>query len=371
MDLRILAAADLHLGMRFAQYPGPQAELAEARFGALEQLVAQANRADCRLLLIAGDLFDLLTLPQREIHRAADLLNGFQGEAAAVLPGNHDYSTGAAGSLWRNFRERAGGRVLLLDQPQVYDLRPYGLEARLYPAPCTSKHSRTHALGWLETLRGRREEEGLRIGVAHGAVEGFSPDTQGVYYPMRRAELEAAGLDFWVVGHTHRPHPEAATSTGETLFIPGTPEPDGFDCRHTGGAWLLSVDGQRQVQARRLATGTYRFRRETVELTGDTEQALTRFQTPEYARTLLRLSLTGLVTAEVLRDVRAEVERLGRTLPWVQADESGLAERIDAERVEAEFVRGSFSYLLLQRLLSAGETEALQLAYALLREARG
>lgn len=367
MDLRILACADLHLGMGFAQYPELQERLTEARFAALERLVALANTEACGLLLIAGDLFDLLSLPPRVVHRAADILNGFQGGAAAVLPGNHDYFAG--GSLWKGFRERAGGRILLLEEPRVYDLRPLGLEAFLYPAPCTSKHSRSHALGWLQAGGVRRGEGGLHVGVAHGAVEGISPDLQGRYYPMQPAELEAAGLDFWVVGHTHRSHPEGPVE-GAGLFIPGTPEPDGFDCQHPGSAWLLEAGSGRPVKARRLDTGTFRFRQETLEPGEEPEAALASLSSPESARTLLRLSLRGLLSAEGLRRCRVEVERLRSAFAWVQTDENGLAERITPERLEAEFVRGSFSYLLLERLLRDGSHEALRQAYELVREAR-
>ena len=122
MELRILATADLHLGMRFAGYPELQADLAEARFSALERLVAQGNARECRLLIVAGDLFHRLGLPQRDIQRAADALNEFHGEAVAVLPGNHDYYAGDAGSLWKSFREKAGDRVLLLTEPHPYEL---------------------------------------------------------------------------------------------------------------------------------------------------------------------------------------------------------------------------------------------------------
>jgi len=378
MELRILATADLHLGMRFAGYPDLQARLTEARFATLEALVARGNAEGCRLLLVVGDLFHRVSLPQREILRAADALNGFQGEAVAVLPGNHDYYSGAAGSLWRSFRERAGDRVLLLAEPRVYDLAHYGLGVRLFPGPCTSKHSRTHALGWLAALPSggvqpakggvQAAAGGLAIGVAHGAIEGISPDAQGEYYPMRRAELDACGLDFWVVGHTHRPPTDADGS----LFIPGTPEPDGFDCRHAGSALLLEIAAGR-VRAERLDMGTFRFRRETLELAEeeDAGAAFARFHTPQYANTLLRLTLRGLLGAEGLRRAHEEVRRLEQALPWVQTDDGELAERITPERVEAEFARGSFSWLLLRRLLEAGDPEALEQAYALIREVRG
>jgi exonuclease SbcD len=372
MALRILATADLHLGMRFGGYPELQGRLAEARFAALEGLVARANTEGCGLLIVAGDLFHRASLPQREIQRAADALNGFEGQVAAVLPGNHDYYTGQTGSLWKSFREKAGDRVLLLAEPRVYDLEHFGLAARLYPGPCTAKHSREHALGWLAggavTSSAQVAEGNLAIGVAHGAVEGLSPDAQGEYYRMRRAELESAGLDFWIVGHTHRPLTDGDTR----LFIPGTPEPDGFDCAHEGGVLLLEAAGGK-VRARRLDTGAFRFRRETLDLAEGQEPAaaLARFRAPEYANTLLRLTLRGLLDAEALAAAREEASRLRQVVAWLEADDTELAERITPERVEAEFTRGSFSWLLLKRLLEQGDPEALHQAYALLREVRG
>jgi len=381
MELRILATADLHLGMRFGGYPELQADLTEARFSALERLVAQGNGRECRLLIVAGDLFHRLNLPQRDIQRAADALNEFHGEAVAVLPGNHDYYTGDSGSLWKNFRDRADGHVLLLTEPRAYDLADYNLPVRLYPGPCTSKHSRENALGWLAAEDGVKRKDGaLRIGVAHGSLDGVSPDTQGEYYPMRLAELQSYGLDLWVLGHTHRP-PAAdglRPDADACLFIPGTPEPDGFDCEHAGSALLLRLE-HGKVRAERLDTGTYRFRRETLEVAAEEPEAgrrppsaaFARYFDAEYERTLLRLTLRGSLDAEALRRVRAEVDRLKRTIPWLETDDAELRERITAEKVEGEFARGSFSWLLLRRLLEAGETEALEQAYELIREVRG
>ena len=47
MAMKILAAADLHLGMKFSGYPEVQAQLSGARFTALKRLIETANREDC------------------------------------------------------------------------------------------------------------------------------------------------------------------------------------------------------------------------------------------------------------------------------------------------------------------------------------
>ena len=84
--------------------------------------MALGNEHECRLLIVAGDLFDRLSLPLRDIQRAADALNAFHGEAVAVLPGNHDCYSGGSGSLWKSFQERAADHVLLLVEPRPYEL---------------------------------------------------------------------------------------------------------------------------------------------------------------------------------------------------------------------------------------------------------
>jgi DNA repair exonuclease SbcCD nuclease subunit len=378
MNLKILATADLHLGMRFAAYPEVQEALSAARYQTLENLVARADQEGCGLLVVAGDLFHRLTLPQREIRRTAEILAGFQGQAVAILPGNHDFLAGPDSPLWRGFREALekakADRVLILDRPERMDLESFGLPVALYPAPCASKHGRESNVAW---IRGSdpdshpEEAEVLRLGIAHGSIEGLSPDSQGEYFPLKRSDLESAGLDLWIVGHTHRRHPEGEAGRS-WLLVPGTPEPDGFDCLHEGGAWLVDVSGRKQVRRRRLTTGRYRFRREQLELDDSRSPAasLEAFRSPEYERTLLRLELRGRLSRERMEELRGALPRLREHLPWVEIDDGALAEKITASVIADEFPAGSFSFRLLNRLRQAEDAEALQAAYDLLLEAR-
>jgi DNA repair exonuclease SbcCD nuclease subunit len=378
MDLSLLATSDLHLGMRFAAYPAVQERLSAARFAALERLVEIADREGCALLVVAGDLFHRLTLSPREIRSAAEILAGFQGSVAAILPGNHDFLAGPASPLWKSFRESLeavkADRVLLLDRPQRFDLAPFGVPVHLYAAPCTSKHGHENAIGWVREQvpsAGPRDPEVLHLGVAHGSIEGLSPDAQGEYFPMKRGELQEAGLDLWVVGHTHRQHPERDDGA-ERILVPGTPEPDGFDCSHGGAAWLVRVTGDRQISRRSIPTGRYRFRRLELPLEEEVDPALLagRFEAPEYTDTLLRLELRGRLSPERRRDVLEALAGLGEKLPWVEVDDSGLSELITRDTISGEFPQGSFGERLLSRLLEGEDQEGLQAAYDLLQEAK-
>ncbi len=367
--MRILLCSDLHLGMKFAGYPDVQERLVEVRFTCLERIVAAANEARCDLLVIAGDLFERVTVARRDVQRAAAALRGFQGRLAAVLPGNHDY-VAPDDELWPRFRDACGDSVLVLDQPRPYPLGHFDLDACLYPGPCTTKHSDANAIGW---VRAASTEPVVRhrIGVAHGAVEGQSPDQDGLYFPMSLRELAEAGMHLWLLGHTHLRFP-AIPGARDTLFCAGTPEPDGFDCRHEGQSWLLDLDEQNAVSARVLRTGQLRFREEVVDVrqASDLDKAARLAEGPESTGTILRLHLKGKVPREILASVGDLRARMAQGLLHLDLRSDALQEEITRDAIDRSYPSGSFPHTLLVRLAERGDQDALEAASELLAEMR-
>jgi hypothetical protein len=367
VPLTVFATSDLHLGMKFAGLPDVQAELTEARFACLGRLVAAANERRADLLLVAGDLFHQVTVVKRDVLRAAQVLRAFEGRLAAVLPGNHDHLSPGQDPLWPMFREACGDRVLVLDEPRAYPLAHYDLDACLYPGPCRTVHSSTNAIGWVRAA-GRNPGSRHHVGVAHGSLAGVSPDLDQNYYPMREAELAGAGLDLWVLGHTHLRYPERP-GRASRVFLPGTPEPDGYDCAHGGTAWLLRL-GDDGVEADPLETGAHRFvHEELASATAANLAALVcRHAGTEAAREVLKVRLSGRIAREE-RSALAETERTlrGRLL-HLDWDDAGVRERIDRGVIDAEYAAGSFPHRLLSSLLD--DPEALEIAHEALEGAR-
>lgn len=371
MPLKILHTADIHLGMKFAGYPEISEQLQEARFQTLERLVSTANREKCDLLAVAGDLFNTVSVSKTIITRAAHILSGFEGQYCLVLPGNHDYAGPDPGGLWGVFRGQAGDNVLVTDQAQCYPLEVHDRGLQVYPAPCQAKHSALPATGWIKELGLPAESPDWRLGLAHGSLEGVSPDQQGQYYPMRRADLESLPLDVWLLGHTHITYP-AKPGSRDRVYNPGTPEPDGLDCGHGGHAFILTLQEDRTIQSRLLDTGTYRFYdiqtevRSAQDLAGLEQQ----YSGTEYQASVLRLTLSGVLNREEYRGLPAlEAALRSRVLHLLWHSEA-VTEKIDQARIAAEFTQGSFPSLLLEELLRAQDDEALQTAYELLQEAR-
>jgi exonuclease SbcD len=367
VPLSILATSDLHLGMKFAGLPDVQAVLAEARFACLERLVAAANERGADILLVAGDLFHRVTVAKRDVLRAAKALRAFEGRLAVVLPGNHDHLSPGQDPLWPAFREACGDRVLVLDEPRPYPLAHYDLDACLYPGPCRSLHSVVNAIGWVKAA-GRHAGSRHHIGVAHGSLAGVSPDLDQSYYPMRETELIAAGPDLWVIGHTHLRHPERP-GRASRVFLPGTPEPDGYDCAHGGTAWLLRLDGA-DVGAEPLQTGAYRFVHEELSAASapDLAALAARHAGPDAAREVLKVRLSGRIGREergLLGDAGRNLRGRVLHLDW---DDAGVRERIDLGAIDAGYAAGSFPHRLLSSLLD--DPEALEIAHEMLEGAR-
>ncbi len=373
MPLQFLHTADLHLGMTFKNrdYPDEVREqLVEARFETLSELVERANKERCHLIIIAGDLFHRANVASAVIKRTVEILSRFQG-CVAILPGNHDYYE-PYGSLWSEFKERAPEELVLLTERKPYSLSEYGIEAVLYPAPCDAKHSSTNRLDWIKNLADKPRGK-WHVAVAHGAVKGISPDFGSQYYPMQETELAALNLDHVCLGHTHVSYPDQKDAENKTFLYCGTPEPDGFDCHHTGRAWITEIDESGQSYSRLLETGRFCFLEidKQVQAREDLEALQKELSGhTDGKQTLVKLKLSGTLPEEDYNARYAIYTSLHEKLFYLEIDDSELVVEITPAVIAAHYPEGSFPYRLLNRLAKKGDPEALQTAYRLVEEVK-
>lgn len=372
MSLKLLHTADLHLGMTYnhRNYPeGLRRKLVEARYETLEKLVESANREQCRLLIVAGDLFHRANIARVDIIRTVKIFSRFEGGCVAVLPGNHDFYDPFS-VLWKEFRESAFDGMVLLSEAAPYSLHEYAIDAVLYAAPCHRRHSAENSLGWIRALDVKPPGK-WHIGVAHGSVEGVSPDFDQLYFPMAAAEFAAAGLDHWCLGHTHNRYPDLKEAENSPFLFSGTPEPDGFDCKHGGCAWVTVLEEEGSAVSRSLDTGRFRFREMQRELRGAADLAQLKNELLQYGEhTLVRLRLSGVLPEEEYRSRAHWLSELREKLDYLEEDDTGLSVELTPEFVAARFADRSFPHRLLTRLIEKEDREALQLAYRLIGEVK-
>ena len=372
MSLRIFHTADVHLGMKFTRgYPASvQEALQDARFRTLERMVEMANEHRCQLFVVAGDLFHRQGIPRKDVIRTAAILRKFQGAALLLLPGNHDFYSGSNSLLWKTMEEHLPETALVLSEPRVYPLQEFDLDVHVYPAPCTAKHSPQNQLGWMKNIQ---PDDGVpfHIGIAHGSLQGFSPDFDERYYPMTPAELEEIPVQVWLLGHTHQRFPAEEEGRGQRIFFPATPEPDGFDCTHSGSAWLLELEDDGTVHYRALTTGQYRFQQISIDLSQfpDMRTVRERLRSVDSTNTLLQLRFIGRIPDEQFQELHELIGELEKEFFYLQVDTAGLLRKITREDIDREFVEGSFPHRLLTALSEEDEL-ALQLAYEMIQEVR-
>ncbi len=374
--IRIIHTADNHIGLGFSSRGYSEhvrQQLIEERFQALGRVVDEANRRRTHFLIVAGDLFDRLDVSRKDVERTARVLNGFEGIHVVVLPGNHDFYDSGRRSLWEWFSGAMHEhRLILLNTPAVVRVQVDDRQVALYPGPCTSRTSAQHAIGWVATQT--KDPDSVNIGIAHGSVPGISPDTEDRYFQMTPEELRDAGVDVWLLGHTHARYPDGVRGDGSTFFVPATHTPDGFDCAHEGYVWFLEIDDAKSVSAESLRTGVWRFLRWEIDIR--TEDALDTLEQKLLAfdpsRTLLKLTLRGRLPAEGKARIAALRNSLTGRLAFAEVSDVDVGLNIDRAYIDRTFSAHSLPHLLLTSLAENPEDDlALQLAHDLIREARG
>jgi DNA repair exonuclease SbcCD nuclease subunit len=373
MAIRIFHTSDVHIGLKFTRGYSEKVRqgLVDARLETLGRMVGLANDENCDLFVVAGDLFENLRVGKAVVRTAAEALKRFEG-LVVVLPGNHDYIQESDDPVWPVFEDALGEGQLVLKESRPYDLEPHGVKAIVYPGVCVSRHSAQNAIGWVAS---EAEAAGgtVRIGIAHGSLEGLSPDFNKDYYPMGKAELEASGMDVWLLGHTHIRYPDRnEVSSDDRCFFPSVPEPDGFDCRHPGYAWILEVGEDHRVTARSHRVGKFRFHHleETVEGEAGLEALQKRFAEFDCDTSLVKLKLKGRLPGEVFERIGDWLDGLEQQALYLESDITELLSEIRQQDIDGEFTQGSFPHRLLSELAAdEADTLALQMAHQMMKDA--
>ena len=373
MAIRIVHTADNHLGIPYRQYASDLSKrLVEERFEALGRLIETANLRQADFVVVAGDLFDSTRVTAAAIERAVGVLKGFAGTAVLVLPGNHDFYAGPETEVWKRFRRACEGvgNVELLADRAVRAFEVGGQAVEFFPCPCPSKTGKDSMIGWVSDRERNASANTLRIGVAHGNVTGLGLDSEGQYFNMEPAALEAAGMATWLLGHVHVAFPTAASGGSAPYFMAGTHTPDSLRCKHAGSAWFIECEGSEVVRFEKLLPGWLRFVRVSKEVvSADDIVALEReCRGLDAASTILDLQISGRLPAAERRELDAAIERLRPAFLEVTS-ELDIRERLDMACIAKDYRPGGLAARLLSALVEGTEhPDAATLAHELIQE---
>ena len=192
MSFTFVHTGDWHIGRRFGGFPTDvAAALREARLSAIDRVADAARGGRARHVLVAGDVFDGEALPARTVAQALARMAAQAGVVWHLIPGNHDPHR--PGGLWeRTVRAGLPANVVAHLMPE-----PVPLEAGvvLLPAPLTGKSAGrdpSHVLDAMPSPPGA-----LRIGLAHGPVQGFGSEGASVVTVAKSTRGVGASSIIW------------------------------------------------------------------------------------------------------------------------------------------------------------------------------
>lgn len=249
---KILHTADWQIGRLYGSFdPDDAVPLAEARFDAVERLAALATAEGVDAVVVAGDVFDAQTVSARSIRRLFNALQGYTGPWV-MIPGNHDAAL--AESVWSH-AARLGAlpaNLHLALEPRVIEL-PAARLAFLC-APLTQRHTFGDLTAWFDAAD--TPQGWLRIGVAHGAVQGLLAEDIDSANPIAPDRAQRARLDYLALGDWH-----GTKRIDDRTWYSGTPEPDRFKSNDAGQALCVHIDHAGALPSvRAVATAQYRWR---------------------------------------------------------------------------------------------------------------
>lgn len=374
--MRFVHTADWQIGMKAAHVGKAGPRVREARFDAARKVVEEARTRAAEFLILAGDTFEDNGVDRVSVRKVVDVLASFGG-SVYLIPGNHD--PWVPGCVWEHpaWKECKNIRVLL--EPVPVSL-PGGV---LYPCPVTEKHSTKDPTAWIHA----DAVKGIRVGVAHGTVEGIHRNEPE--YPIPTDAAQRAGLDYLALGHWHSTVLYPDSSDAVRMAYSGTPEPTGFGERASGRCLFVEIAGPGEApRIEEIPTGRLVWLEMSDEIRerGDLSRVRRRLEAVgDPGRTLVSLSLRGVLDPEEQGELEGISEILGARFPygrlqdealypaptderWIEAVPAGYLREV-ARRLLAWSAPGRHEPSLPQGFSPEAAARALRIFYSLSREA--
>lgn len=258
---RFVHCADLHLGTPIADVAGQQVHwdgaLREATIKTFAGIVDLAIEKRVQAIIIAGDVYNAADHSlaaqlefSRELFRAAS-----HGIKSFIAHGNHDPL-----EAWRaEVPLPPTAHVFRSDRVEGFPLTVDGeLVAMVYGRSYGKRHEDAH---WVPSFV-RDADVPYAIGVLH--TQGPEAGETGVYAPCTEAELIAAKMDYWALGHVHT---RSLSEKGPVIAYPGSPQ--SLHRKEIGprGCYLVEVGGYGTTMTEFYETDAVRREQWTFDVT--------------------------------------------------------------------------------------------------------
>lgn len=325
MTLTFIHTADWQIGKPFRWFPPRMAgRLEAARLDAIDRIGELARKHSAAFVLVAGDIYDVEGLPRRERQQPLTRMKAFADITWVLLPGNHDPA--AAGGIWSRLDGLLPDNIILADRAE-----PLALPGRdnvvILPAPLRQRLTSHDGTRWMDAAE--TSAGSLRVGLAHGSIQGFgSDDTANALIDPRRAT--SARLDYLALGDWH-----GMMQIDARTWYAGTPEPDRFSDNDAGYALVVSVSEPGALpKVEPVRTGQFKWAglSEVLNDVGQLDGLASRFAALAdggLSRLLVRLTVSGGLSVEDLSAFKVWCDARDAELAYLAVRQDDLRVRGD------------------------------------------
>ncbi len=372
--IKIFMTGDNHFGRKNSRYSIVADKIDELRFKSFENMVDKANEEKANFFVITGDMFDgQSNIGIKLIEKVINILKKFNNKVL-ILPGNHDYYTNDS-KLWIEFIKKSEGadNIVVMNEYKPYE--EYSIDEKIcfYPAYCSSKHSDINVFDKFEGME--LDENAINICVAHGAIEGLSLDSEGVYYPMDESDFKELGMDIYLVGHAHVPTPNNLTETFETAtqnyFNAGTHSQLDLANNTDGECFIFEIEKKKDidVKVKKYVSGILKFKnidvniKNSSDLKSEVEKEIKNIK--DKNNVIIRLRIKGALDEDNTNNREKLIEEVTKDFLYCEKDFSDCYEEITLDMIGKEYPNTSNTYKFLEALKD--DEKELRMAYDLVK----
>ncbi|MGE3916800.1 MAG: exonuclease SbcCD subunit D [Hyphomicrobiaceae bacterium] len=327
MAFSFVHTADWQIGKAFGRFSAEVGgQLRAARISVIDRIAAVARSVGADHVVVAGDVLDSELIDDTTLRQTLGRMSLHPETIWLLLPGNHDPVR--PGSIWGRIAALGPpSNVRLLLEPAVTEIAP---GVALLPAPLSARSLASDPTAW---MAGAAPAVGvIRIGVAHGSVQGFGSLGEAAV-PIDAGRRSGAALDYLALGDWH-----GAREIADAVWYAGTPEPDSFQDNGPGHVLVVRIAAAGSpATVEKVATSAYRWveRRAQIARSGDLEpvEAWVRALGAEAPRHLVSLVLEGSLSAGEATALDAGLDKMAAVLLALDVDRGHLRIHVSTEDV--------------------------------------
>jgi len=376
--MKFVHSSDLQIGKAFG-YFGPEIAniLQDARQAVVRTLGEAAVGSGATAVLLAGDIFEKQQMTQQTLARAIENMRSFSAIQWHLMPGNHDHFRD--NGLWdRLARSQLPANVSLHVRAGAVEIMgDGGPPVFLLPAPLRLTSSANDLTAYMNDEP--TPEGAIRIGMAHGSIQGFGSEGDASNY-VAPSRADEAGLAYLAMGEWHR-----QIRVNDRCWYSGTPEPDQFKLPpnavtslcNGGSALLVEVGSSGMVPVvTSIPTGRHQWHQIEETLVDDRQIDLLETQlralSSDLSRLVIDLRVEGVLSLSGRKAFEERIlQGVGAAFRGLRFDDAGLAlnpTEQDLDEIDrAGFVRVAADRLKLIAADTSNQARADVAALALKR----